>query len=132
MQLRTAFLALAAGIATTLLVGAAVTGALLPAIEFSAIVGLPVGIAAGLLAGALVLLLLASRNTPSDQRHAATAVGVAGLATLVVFAIAVFAVGVGATLGLVAGAVAGLAIGVGLFVYLERDDSQNVHAVTSR
>lgn len=132
MQLRTVVLAFVAGIVTTLLVGAAVTETLLSAIEFSAIVGLPVGIAAGLVVGGLVLTLLAGRNTPPEQRHAATAVGVAGLAVLAVFAVAVAGAGVGATVALAAGAVAGLVVGAGVFVWLERNDSHNVHAVTSR
>lgn len=132
MQLRTLFLALAAGIASTLLVGAAVTEALLPAIEFSAIVGLPVGIAAGLLVGALVLLGLVGRNTPADQRHAATAVGVFGASMLGIFAIAVFVVDVSPSASLLVSTVAGVLIAAGTFVWLEGSDSRNVHAVTSR
>lgn len=132
MQLRSVFLALVAGIATTLLAGAAVTEALLPTIEFSAIVGLPVGIAAGLLVGALVLVGLAGRNTPPVHRHAATAVGVCGLVVLGVFAIAVFAAGVGALVGIAAGGVVGMIVGAGVFVWLQQGDSRNVHAVTSR
>jgi FtsH-binding integral membrane protein len=132
MQLRTVFLALAAGVATTLLVGAAVTEALLPAIEFSAIVGLPVGLAAGLLVGALVLVALAGRNTRPVNRHAAMAVGVCGLVILAVFAIAVFAVDLGALVGITVGAVVGTIVGTGVFVWLQQGDDRNVHAVTSR
>lgn len=132
MQLRTPFLALAAAVATTLLVGAAVTEALLSSIAFSAIVGLPVGIAAGLFVGALVLVLLVGRDTPASQRHAATAVGVFGAATLAVFAIAVFVVDVSPSASLLVSAVAGVLVAVGTFVWLEQNDSRSVHAVTSR
>ena len=132
MQLRTVFLALVAGIATTLLVGAAVTEALLPAIEFSVLVGLPAGIAAGLIVGGLVLVGLAGRDTPPRYRHAALAVGVCGLAVLAVFAVAAFAVGVGGTLAIVLGVVAGIFAGGATFLWLEQSDSRNVHAVTSR
>lgn len=132
MQLRTLFFALVAGIATTLLVGAAVTEALLPAIEFSAIVGLPVGIAAGLLVGTLVLVPLLGRDTPADQRNAATAVGVFGGAMIAVFAVAVFLVEVSPSASLLVSAVAGVLIAAGVFVWLQGSDSRNVHAVTSR
>jgi len=132
MQIRTLLFALAAGIATTLLVGAAVTEALLPAIEFSAIVGLPVGIAAGLLVGGLVLVLLIGQDTPEDQRHAATAVGTFGAGMLAAFGVAVFVAGVTPSAGLVVSMIGGIAIAVGTFVWLQRNASRNVHAVTAR
>jgi len=132
MRLRTLFLALAAGIATTLLVGAAVTEALLPTIEFSALVGLPLGLAAGFVVGSLVLILLAGRDTATEHRHAATAVGVAGIVLLAVFGLAVFLLGQGAMIGLIVGAVVGLAAGAGTFVWLARSGEQSVHAVTPR
>lgn len=132
MQLRTVLLALGAGIATTLLVGAAFTEALAPAIALSTLVGLPIGIAAGLVAGAAVLVLVSGRDTEPIHRHAATAVGVCGLALLSVFSIAVFGAGVGATIGLLVAVVAGVLVGVAVFVWLASNDSRNVHAVTSR
>lgn len=132
MQLRTPLLALAAGIATTLLVGAGVTEALLSSIAFSAIVGLPVGIAAGLVVGSLVLILLVGRDTPARQRHAATAIGVFGASMLAIFAIAVFVFDVSPSAALLVSAIAGALVAVGTFAWLEQSDSRSVHAVTSR
>ena len=56
MRVRTLALALAAGAATFLVVTAVVSEVLLPVIEFSVLVGLPAGVAAGAAAAVLVLL----------------------------------------------------------------------------
>lgn len=132
MRLRTVVLALSAGVATTLLVGLAVTEALVPTIAFSILVGLPVGLASGLFVGSLVLLALADRDATATNRHAATAVGVCGLVLLVAFTVTGFVLDVGVTIGIVGGAVVGVVLGVVTFVWLERQDSTAVHAVTSR
>ncbi|QPV63769.1 hypothetical protein I7X12_03810 [Halosimplex litoreum] len=88
MNTRTLALALAAGLATFLAVGAAVTEVALRWIEFSLFVGLPVGAVAGVTAGALVVL--GGGDEASDrQRAVGVAVGAFGVAFLLAFAVAV-------------------------------------------
>jgi hypothetical protein len=79
-------LALAAGLAVLLVVGALVTELALPYVEFSLFVGIPVGAVAGLTATAFVLLGLAD-DLPTRRRRAAVAVGSFGVVFLLVFVV---------------------------------------------
>jgi ABC-type antimicrobial peptide transport system permease subunit len=88
MHARTLALAVAAGLAAFLAVGAAVTEVALRWIEFSLFVGLPVGGVAGVTAAALVAL--GSGDEASDrQRAVGAAVGAFGVAFLLAFTVAV-------------------------------------------
>lgn len=107
-RLPTTLLALAAGVAAFLLVGAVVTAVLEPRIEFSLFLGIP----AGLVAGALTVAGVAY-GLRADSEHLpalASSAGWFGIAFLVV----AVAVGVFQTvlLGIVAGVVAGLVAAV--------------------
>jgi ABC-type antimicrobial peptide transport system permease subunit len=86
MDGRTLGYALAAGLATFLVVGVLVTELALSAIEFSLFVGLPVGAVAGLTVAAFVALGLADDATPG-RRRAAFTLGVFGLVFLLVLAV---------------------------------------------
>jgi len=88
MDARTLALALAAGLATFLVVGAAVTEFALRWIEFSLFVGLPVGLVAGVTAAATVVLG-SGDEASARSRRVAVAVGAFGVAFLLVFAVAV-------------------------------------------
>ncbi|MFB6139888.1 MAG: hypothetical protein ABEJ26_05585 [Halosimplex sp.] len=88
METRTFALALAAGLAVFVVVGAAVTEFALRWIEFSLFVGLPVGVVAGVTAAALVVLGSAG-GAPVRQRRVAAALGAFGVAFLLAFAVAV-------------------------------------------
>ena len=86
MERRDVGLALAAGLAVFLVVGALVTELALPFIAFSLFVGIPVGFVAGLTATAFVLLGLAD-ELPARRRRAAIAVGSFGVVFLLVFVV---------------------------------------------
>jgi hypothetical protein len=86
MALRDVGLALAAGLATALVVGVLVTELALPFVAFSLFVGVPVGFVAGLTAIAFVLLGLAD-ELPTRRRRGAVAVGVFGVVFLLVFVV---------------------------------------------
>jgi hypothetical protein len=111
MQLRVVGNALAAGVGAFLVVTVAVTELLLPRIEFSILVGLPVGLFAGALTTALVLWQL-GRGTDPTRRGLAMGMAAFGGVMLGVIALSallldlglVFAIGVGVALGLVVGA----------------------------
>jgi hypothetical protein len=103
-RLPTGLFALAAGVGAFLLVGATVTAVLEPRIEFSLLVGLPAGLVAGALA--VVLVAMGLRADGERSSRLALAAGWFGIAFLVV-AVGV-AVLLSVTLGLVAGAAAGL------------------------
>jgi hypothetical protein len=86
MEGRDVGLALAAGLAVFLVVGALVTELALPYIAFSLFVGIPVGAVAGLTATAFVLLGLAD-ELPTRRRRGAIAVGAFGVVFLLVFVV---------------------------------------------
>jgi hypothetical protein len=86
MELRHVGLALAAGLATFLVVGVVVTELALPFIAFSLFVGIPVGLVAGLTVTVFVLLGLAD-ELPTRRRRAAIAVGSFGVVFLLVFVV---------------------------------------------
>jgi len=88
MHVRTLALAAAAGLATFLAVGTAVTEVALRWIEFSLFVGLPVGAVAGAAAAALVVLG-SGDEAAGRQRRVAAAVGAFGVAFLLALAVAV-------------------------------------------
>nr|WP_240792398.1 hypothetical protein [Salarchaeum sp. JOR-1] len=76
-------LTLAAGVATFLIVGVVVTELLQSRIEFSLLVGLPVGVVAGATAAGLVAWGT-NRGAPAGRRRLATAFGTFGAGFLVV------------------------------------------------
>ncbi|WP_436909379.1 hypothetical protein [Halosimplex marinum] len=88
MHARTLAVALAAGLATFLAVGAAVTEFALRWIGFSLFVGLPVGFVAGVTAAALVLVGSGDR-VPTRSRRVAVAVGAYGVTFLLTLAVTV-------------------------------------------
>ncbi|WP_336025231.1 hypothetical protein [Halobellus salinisoli] len=114
MNIRAVALAVLAGGAAFLLTAVAVIELLLPTIEFSVFVALPVGIFAGSAVAALVLF--ASRAGDDDSQTLANALGTFAATFLVAFAVILFGVGIGAVVALFA------AVGVGvlgaLAVYL--------------
>lgn len=106
MNVRAIGLALAAGIATFLIIGAAVSEYTLQWIEFSVFVGIPVGIVSGALVAAAVYLGL-SDEAPARRRRIARSIAVFGVAFLLVLMIANVAFGLGVILGMVVAAVVG-------------------------
>jgi len=88
MHARTLALALAAGRAAFLAVGAAVTDLALRWIEFSLFVGLPVGAVAGATAAALVVVG-SGEEASARQRAVGIAVGAFGIVFLLVLGVAV-------------------------------------------
>lgn len=102
-------LALAAGAAAFVLVGAGVTELVAPRIAFSAIVGLPAGGLAGLVTTAVVVALF-GRGT-SRQRRLARGMGGFGVGFLI-GGLAGLAVGLRVTFALVCGVAVGGVFGV--------------------
>lgn len=114
MNLRLLGLALAAGLATFLLVGVVVTELLASRIAFSLLVGIP----AGLFAGAVVATLVAwasDAGGPPERRRLATAFGTFAATFLLVLVVGAV-VPVGMTIGVLAGVVVGVVAAVGSYV----------------
>ncbi|MDS0473761.1 hypothetical protein [Natrinema sp. 1APR25-10V2] len=109
MRLRTLGYAAAAGIATFLVVFAAVSELLLPYIEFSVLVGLPAGIAAGVLIAAVVLVQVGRDGDPT-RRWLARGLGAFGVTFLAVFVVVGF--GAGVTIAIAAGTLLGILTGI--------------------
>jgi hypothetical protein len=86
MDARNVGIALAAGLATFLVVGALVTELALPFIAFSLFVGVPVGFVAGLTVTVFVLVGLAD-DLATRRRRGAIAVGSFGVVFLLVFVV---------------------------------------------
>lgn len=108
MNLKIFGLALAAGVATFIVAGVAVTELLQPRIEFSLLVGLPVGLVAGSLAAAVVAWGV-NEGEPPQRRRLATAFGAFGAGFLVVlFAGILLPLGTTITIG--------IGVGVGILV----------------
>jgi hypothetical protein len=101
-------LTLAAGVATFLIVGVAVTELLQSRIEFSLLVGLPVGLVAGAIAAGLVAWGT-SKGAPAQRRRLATAFGAFGAGFLVVL-VAGILLSIGTIISIVIG------VGVGIIV----------------
>lgn len=124
MTFRRALLAGGLGLTTLLVVGGLLT-ALLP-FEFSALVGLPVGVLAGLFAVVLALGAPLHAGTPAARAVAAAAtVGyvVLGLAALSYANVAGFRGTLSVTEWLVVAVLAGLAVYAGLWLRDRRPDS---------
>ncbi len=119
MNPRTLGYAAAAGIATFLVVFAAVSELLLSYIEFSVLVGLPAGIAAGVLTAAVVLVLFA-RNDSETSRPLALALGTFGVAFLAVF-VGLLGLQAGVTVSMAAATVLGLLAGTAVGVRSRRE-----------
>jgi hypothetical protein len=123
MNLRLLGTTIAAGIATVLVVGLAVTELLQPRIEFSLLVGIP----AGLFAGAVVAAAVAwgsSAGSTAQRRLLASSIGAAATTFLVVVgAGVVLALGVAGTVvvGVLLGTVVGVAVAVVNYVRLRGD-----------
>ncbi|WP_254763148.1 hypothetical protein [Natrinema marinum] len=113
MRLRTLGSAAAAGTATFLLVFAVVSELLLPYIEFSVLVGLPAGIAAGVSVAAVVLVQFGRDGDPT-RRALARALRAFGVAFLAVFVVAWLGSGVTIAIaaGTLLGTLAGIVVGV--------------------
>lgn len=115
MNVRPLGLALATGVAAFLLVGIAVTELAQPRVEFSLLLGVPAGVAAGAFATAGVYLGLAE-EAPARRRRVAGAFagfGAAFLVALVALA-GLLRVGLALALGIAFGV--GLVVGVGAYL----------------
>lgn len=108
-------LATAAGIATYLITGVAVTEFAQPWIEFSLFVGLPAGVTAGAFAAAVVYLGLAD-DAPARHRRIAGALAGFGAVSLVVLIALSGLLDVGVTLALGIAFVVGVVAGIGTYV----------------
>ncbi|WP_459192632.1 hypothetical protein [Halosimplex sp. J119] len=114
MRLRTVAVALAAGLAAFLAVGAAVTEFALRWIEFSLFVGIPVGLLAGLTAIGLVIAGFGAEVSHLRRRIAVT-VATSGVAFLLVLTVTVGALAVRNSHALVVATAVGALTGVGAF-----------------
>lgn len=131
MRLRTLGFAMAAGIAAFGLAVVAVVELVIPDVYFSLLVALPIGLVAGAVVAAVVLLLAGSRRTPTQQALA-YALGTFGTVLLVVVAV-LMAVGLplGMTVATAAGTILGLVAGAFVFVRRrERGGGRNTGGVT--
>jgi len=106
MNLRFLGLTVAAGLATFLIVTVAVAELLQPRIEFSLLIGVPAGLAAGAVAATLVALG-STEAAPPQRRRVATAFGAFAASFL-----GVLAAGIVLPVGTVVGIVAGIVVGV--------------------
>lgn len=120
MHLRTLGYALAAGVATFLVVFVAVSELLVPTIEFSVLVGIPAGLIAGVAAIAGVLLGLGERSR-GPTRSLAVALGTFGLVLLVALVGALLLLKVSLTLSLVGGTVLGVLGALAAFLWHRRE-----------
>ncbi|MFC7139547.1 hypothetical protein ACFQMA_06805 [Halosimplex aquaticum] len=114
MRLRTVAVALAAGLAAFLAVGAAVTEFTLRWIEFSLFVGIPVGLLAGLTAAAVVVAGLGTEVSHLRRRVAVT-LATFGVAFLLALGVAVGAFAVRNSHALVLATAVGAITGAGAF-----------------
>ena len=115
MEGRDVGLALAAGLAVFLVVGALVTELALPYIEFSLFVGIPVGAIAGLTATVFVLLGL-SDDLPTRRRRAAIAVGAFGVGFLLVFVVEAVVLSTRTSVALPVAVIVGVFVGILAFI----------------
>lgn len=114
MNRRLLGLTIAAGLATFLIVGVAVTELLQSRIEFSLLVGIP----AGLIAGAAIAAVVAwgvSEGAPAQRRRLAVAFGTFGATFLVVLVTGAF-LPVGTVVSIVIGIGVGLAVAGGTYL----------------
>lgn len=107
MQTNPLVMALVAGFAVLLVVGAAVTELALPWIEFSLFVGFPAGLVAGVAVAAAVYLGLAA-DAPARRRRVAVATAGFGAVFLAVLTVATVTASLSVVASLVLGVVAGL------------------------
>lgn len=110
MNLKSFAFALAAGIATFLVVGVAVTAIAEPRIEFSVFLGIPAGLVAGAVAAAAVYLGLGD-DAPAERRRVATAFGLFGAGHLLMLVV-LSAAGQGIILSIITGIVVGIVAAV--------------------
>lgn len=115
MNARTHALAIAAGLAAFLLVGVAVTELAARWIEFSLLVGIPAGLAAGALVTAGVYAGLGSGASAERRRYALSVAGFGAAFVLVLVGGAAVA-NLSVTLSVVAGAAVGLVVAVATFL----------------
>lgn len=108
-------LALAAGVATFLIVGVAITEFVQPWIEFSLFLGIPVGVAAGAFTAAAVYFGLADDEL-AQRRHIAGAFTRFGVVFLVMLIALGGLLNLGVTLALGIAFVVGLLVGIGAYV----------------
>lgn len=114
MNFRSLGVTIAAGVATFLIVGVAVTELLQSSIEFSLLVGIP----AGLIAGATVAAVVAwgvSEGAPAGRRRVAVAFGTFAVTFLVVLVAGVF-LPTGTTLSIIVGIGVGTIVAVGSYL----------------
>jgi hypothetical protein len=122
MKLRVVGYALAAGVGVFLVATVAVSELLLSRIEFSILVGLPVGLFAGALTTALVLLQL-GRGTDPTRRGLAMGAAAFGGALLGVFAVSALLLNHGLLFALGIGVGFGLVVGAGVFAQVRNEDA---------
>jgi uncharacterized membrane protein YGL010W len=115
MQVRDLAIGAAAGLATFLVVTVLVTELAAPAIAFSVLVGLPVGVVAGLTVLVFVALALADETRPR-RRHLAVGVGTFGVVFLLVFVVEGIVLGRRPSIALPVATVVGLGFGVLAYV----------------
>lgn len=115
MTVRSLLVALAAGVAAFIVVGAAVSEYTLRWIEFSVFVGIPAGLAAGAFVAAGVYLGLAD-DAPAQRRRVASAFGGFGVAFVVLLVGLAAGLGLGTVQSMVVAAVAAAVIGGGLYL----------------
>ena len=114
MNYRLFGLALAAGLATFLVVGVAITELLQSRIEFSLLVGLPAALVAGALAAGLVAWGV-NEGAPAQRRRLATAFGTFGVGCLVVLVAGIF-LPIGTTISIVLGAGVGVVAAIASYL----------------
>lgn len=124
MNTRLLGLTLAAGLATFIVVGVAVTELLQSRIAFSLLVGLPAGLVAGALTAALVAWGV-TEGAPAQRRRLATAFGTFGVGFLVVLIAGSF-LPVGMAFTIVIGV--GVGIVVAIASYLRATGELPAHA----
>lgn len=113
MNARAVLLAIAAGVAAFLLSAIAVIELLLPTMEFSVFVALPVGLFVG---AAVTALVLFGYGRDGESRVLATAFGTFAIAFLLVFAALLFVVGIGAVVSLLGAVIVGVIVAVAVAV----------------
>lgn len=113
MRLRSLLLALVTGFAGFMLATVAVTAALEPRVEFSILVGLPVGIVTGLVLVWFVYSRSTQANRTAGERRVANALSAAGVSFVLVFAVAA-TLGAGVTIALAIAVLVAAIAGVGM------------------
>ena len=111
MRLKSLSLALLAGIAAFLIVGAAVTEFAQSWIEFSLFLGIPVGLVTGAFTAAAVYLGLAD-DAPVNRRRVAVSFAAFGVGFLIALVVFGWLLNIGVTTALIVSVVVALAVAV--------------------